>query len=395
MQINRAPLLLLLSITLAGCPPRVPAPKIPTGGTHVVVFHVGQADAMLVVNDGRSMLVDAGATMSKTDRQNFRDIGRTLEQLTGARRLDYFVVSHYHQDHIGLHGTGARESLGDQGLWGLLAEEGVTVDTLVDRGFMIIGPKGNTQKHYERAIPGWIRKGKVRRRIRVKRNDLLQMGRGLRAEVIAADGNGHLMEVRRRYPGMFKRFPPSENDYSVVLKFTRGDFELITGGDLSGRDVTRAFGPIGTSYNDIESIIAEAIGDVEVYRVHHHGSKNSSNDCFMQVLHPEVSIFSSGKNSYHHPAERVYRALNKMGRVYIVSGADQHVYSEVKQDIVEGNVRIVVAEDGKSYTVNGTRFKSLTEAQERGRKGYRKTCTKVWRKRSADKAEEEGQISAD
>ena len=368
----------------------------PVKGTHFVIFHIGQADAMLVVNDGRTMLVDAGATSSKRDRHNFHDIGRVLEKMVGERRLDYFVVTHYHQDHIGLHGVGARAGLGDLGLWGLLSAENVTIDTLVDRGFMVIGKKGNTQKHYERAIPGWIRSGKVRRRMRVRKNDLLDMGRGLRVEVTAVNGNGHLMAVKRRYPGLLKNFPPSENDYSIVLKFTRGDFELATGGDLSGRDVTRAFGPMRISYNDIESVIAGDIGDIEVYRVHHHGSKNSSNDCFMKVLRPEVSIYSTGMNSYHHPAERVYLALKKMGRQFITSGADQHVYNQVKGDILEQDIHVVVAPDGASYKVNGTSFKSLSDEQEKALPGHVASCKPDWKKqRSVDKAEEEGAIDMD
>jgi len=345
-----------------------------------VVFHIGQAAAMLVVNDGWTMLIDAGATTSKLDRENFRDIGRTLEQLAGHRRLDYFVVSHYHQDHIGLHGVGARAGLGDLGLWGLLADEGVTIGKLVDRGFVVFsGPKGNTQKHYERAIPGWRKDGKVCERMRAKRRDMLLMGKGLKVEVIAVNSNGHLMDVKRRYPGLLKNFPPSENDYSIVLKLTRGDFEMATGGDLSGRDVTRSFGPMRVSYHDIESPIAKDIGDVEVYRVHHHGSKNSSNDCFMQVLRPEVSIFSTGMNSYHHPDMRVYDTLKKMGRVYITSGADQHVYSKVKDRVLEKDVHVVVAPDGRTYKVNGAPFKSLSEKQEKALPGHKAACQSRWR----------------
>ncbi len=365
----RAPALLLLSLLgLAGCPrglaPRWPRSTADDPRTYITFFHMGQADCMLVVHRGKSLMVDAGATWTRQDRDNYRDVPRRLEELTGRRRLDYFVVSHYHQDHIGLHGVGPRAGVGDLGLWGLINDLGVTVDTMVDRGSFVIGPKGATQRHYERAVIGWRQEGKVRRRLRVKRGDTLDMGPGLRVEVVAADGNGRLLELAKSLPDSIHRYPPSENDYSIVLKLTKGDFELATGGDLSGFNVARSFGPVRVGYFDIESEIAGAIGDLEVYHVHHHGSKNSSNPCFLSVLRPEVSIFTTGSNRYHHPHERVFDALTRAGRVFITSGADPKVYARVKGRILAADVNLLVSADGSRYWVNGEAHRSRSEAQE-------------------------------
>jgi competence protein ComEC len=388
-----------LVLLLASCAPlgyRWPhLPRHTDGAVHVIVFHIGQADAMLVLHRGRSMLIDAGVTWSKVDRQNFRDIPRRLEALQGHRRLDYFVVTHYHQDHIGLHGTGARASVGDLGLWGLLADEGVTIKTLVDRGFATVGAKGPTQRAYERAVEGWIRSGKVRRRYQAKHRDLLDMGPGLQVEVMAVNANGRLQQILRKNPRLLRRFPPSENDYSIVLKLTKGDFEMITGGDLTGRDVTRAFGPNRISYNDIESVIAGEIGDIEVYRVFHHGSHNSSNPCFVRALRPEVSIFSTGKNGFGHPDPEVYRSLKKLGRVYITSGADPHVYSEMADDIVEHDVEVIVAPDGHRYWVQGTELSSRSEAEEQALPGRVTRCPMRQELRDPDKPSESGPVEHD
>jgi beta-lactamase superfamily II metal-dependent hydrolase len=379
----RRPLLLifpvLLGVSLPACPhgragwPRI-QPDDPR--TLITVFHIGQADCMLVVHRGRALMIDAGATWTRRDRDNFRDIPYRLEQLTGRRHLDYFVVTHYHQDHIGLHGVGPRAGIGDLGLWGLINDYGITIGTLVDRGSMVLGKKNATMKHYERAARGWLRSGKVQRRRRVKAGDLLEMGPGLQVKIVAANGNGRLLELARRLPDFLRRYPPSENDYSIVVKLTQGPFEMVTGGDLSGAGVAKSFGPVRIGYNDIESVIAGDIGDVEVYRVDHHGSKNSSNPCFIKVLHPEVSVFSTGMNRYGHPAPRVYRALKALGRVYITSGADPKYYNDVKQDIVDQDVRIMVSGDGRSYRVNGDPYQSLTDEQERQRPDYVPACTR-------------------
>ena len=61
-----------------------------------------------------------------------------------------------------------------------------------------------------------------------------------------------------------------ENDF-LCGKFVSRRFRLFVGGDLTGENIVRRFGPNGTSYNDIELIAAD-VGPVEMYRVNHHGS---------------------------------------------------------------------------------------------------------------------------
>jgi beta-lactamase superfamily II metal-dependent hydrolase len=374
-------------------------PGLPTakeGAAHFVVFNVGQADSLLVLSGGKSLLFDAGVTMAKAGRESYRGIAHRLEELTGARRLDYFVVSHYHQDHIGASGEGRRARQGNTGLFGLLEEENVTIDTIVDRGFVVVaGRKGPTQRAYERAVERWIAQGKIRRRRAVKRHDLIDLGQGMRVEILAASGNDRLLEVLRNEPRLFARFPPSENDYSIALKFTKGDFELYAAGDLSGEDITRSFGPKSRmSYNDIESGIAEDVGEIEVYKVTHHGSSHSSNPCFVSVVHPSVSIFSTGKNSYGHPDLRVYRALKATGPVFITGGADAQVYPVVRGDVLEDDIEVVVAADGKKYWVQGKPFQSKSEADEAARPGRVTRCVPPKKVRDPEKAEQEVEAGA-
>ncbi|HEY3357005.1 MAG TPA: hypothetical protein VGQ83_27390, partial [Polyangia bacterium] len=287
-----------------------------------------------------------------------------------------------HADHVGMHGHGRAGSLGELGLWGLLADERVTVGTLIDRGAFIIGPKGATQRAYERSLPLWLR-GSVAHRQVAREGMLIEMGPGLKVEVVAVNGAGRLLEIMEKKKSFFRRYPPSENDYSIALKFTLGEFELFSGGDLSGQDAVRKFGTTASSYNDIESRVAARVGDVEVYRVNHHGSDHSSNPCFIRVLNPEVSIFSVGDNGYGHPTLRVYEALRRISRVILTGGADRRVYSQVKQDINHGPVEVVVEPGGAHYYVEGERYRSLTEAEERARSDFLPGCE------DKDRAEDE------
>ncbi len=374
----RLMLLTLLPLLLAGCGPTLTTATRPTftydgqsspgeGATRFVVFDVGQADCMLVINDGRTMLVDAGVSRSREDRDAMGAVARRIESLTGRRHLDYLVVTHYHADHIGTHQARGKNERRDQGLWELLDHENFTIDTLVDRGSFTYVFKGGTQKKFETSVSRWLRDGLIRTRRLARTGDTIDLGKDLRIEVVAVNGNDVLASSRARDPAMFEKWPPSENDYAIALKFTKGDFEFFTAGDLSGRYVYKTFGPITMSYNDIESVIAEAIGDIEVYRVNHHGSDNSTNPCFLSVLHPEVSIFSTGDNSYGHPAPRVYQATRATGDVWITGGGDPALLPMLRQDVVDGDIEVMVASDGRRYWVNGKAYESRTDAEEASR----------------------------
>jgi beta-lactamase superfamily II metal-dependent hydrolase len=320
-----------------------------------VFMDLGQADALLVWHRGKTLLVDAGESRHAPDASRYRGVVRRIEQLTGKRHVDHLVATHYHRDHVGFEGPDVQS-----GLFALLAQEGLTAGTLWDRGAGSVGDKGEVQRAWERALPGWLASGRVGMHRAAALGDTLDLGDGLRVEVVAVNGNGRFATVDDH----LRAWPPSENDSSVALKFTSGDFELFSGGDLTGATVERAFGLRREGYHDVESSTAPRVGDVEVYRADHHGSGHSSNPCLVSTLRPEVSIISTGENSYGHPDLRVVKALRQHGLVFITSGADARVRAEVAGEIVGGDVEVHVAADGRRYTVNGWPFRSKTEADE-------------------------------
>lgn len=362
----RALLVCLLAVTLTDCTAsrrrsgqvRIRASAITDAPTRFVFFDLGQADGLLVLNEGKTLLIDAGESRERSDSDRFHVIGEVLEQLTGRRHLDGFLVTHYHRDHLG---DPSRHS----GLWGLF-DDGVTVGTLYDRGSDIYGSggKGDVQRDYETWVPQWLSSGKAKAHHVLKLGETIDLGPGLVAEVVAVNGNGRLTGLLKTDPGVLEAYPPSENDYSVALKFTAGDFELFTGGDLTGSTSLRDFRGHPEGYHDIESSVAQRVGDVEVYRANHHGSRHSSNACFLKVLRPEVSVISSGENSYGHPTPRVFEALTGYGRVFITSGSDPKVREKVRRSVVGDHVVISVERGGKRYSVNGRDYAASDEAQE-------------------------------
>jgi len=65
-----------------------------TTGSKVYFFDVGQADSILVVNDGKTMLIDAG---NNDDGEILVSYIKTL----GISKIDVLVGTHPHEDHIG------------------------------------------------------------------------------------------------------------------------------------------------------------------------------------------------------------------------------------------------------------------------------------------------------
>ncbi len=372
-ECTRVILLLALSACAGRGSDRPGLPTAADGALHIIVFNVGQADATLIHYAGRSMLVDAGS--SQYDRRlASRRIPPRLDAILGGRDLDYFMISHYHQDHIGIPG-GLRHNKTPAGIFGLVERSGVTIDTVLDRGNFSLGNVTQVQRQFDAGVKRWMSVGAVRQRKIVRPGDKIEMGDGLEIEIVSVSGNGYLEKLRAQFPTLIADTPPSENDYSVGFVMRLGDFELFSAGDLSGMSVLRSFGGRAQLYTDIESPVAELVGPVEVYRVDHHGSRYSTNPCFAQVLHPMVSVFSTGKNTYGHPDADVYDRLKGYGDVYITGGADARVYDYVAESIVGDDIEIVVAPDGSKFWVNGNEYTSLPDEREAARPTYRAKCT--------------------
>ena len=68
------------------------------------------------------------------------------------------------------------------------------------------------------------------------------------------------------------------------------------------------------SYADIESSVAPLVGKVEVYKVHHHGSRYSSNAAWLATTTPKVGILSVGSsNTFGHPTLEALGRLHSAG----------------------------------------------------------------------------------
>lgn len=88
-----------------------------------------------------------------------------------------------------------------------------------------------------------------------------------------------------------------ENDDSIVMLLTRGNFKALLTGD-AGLEVLERLPPVD-------------LANLDVYKVSHHGSKYNNSFALINQLKPRYCIISVGKNNFGHPAQEVLEDLKK------------------------------------------------------------------------------------
>lgn len=261
-------MLLALSLVAASALPQGDLAQAPVGLT-VVLVDVGQGDGIVVRSpDGTVHVVDAGE-----EGQGFTTMYPAITALN-PQAYGYTVLSHFHIDHAG-------------GLDDLLV--GLPFQVALDRGD-VNRPSNTSINSYVTAAGG--------RRQQIVVGATYQLGGGATMQCVAANGNiagGGFVDPTSS--------AQEENSRSIALKLVYGDFSMWLGGDLTGG---------GNSTSDVESPAALACGDVDVYKLNHHGSNTSTSLNLVARLSPELCVVSCGDgNSFGHPTTTIVNRLNQ------------------------------------------------------------------------------------
>ncbi|GKX27523.1 hypothetical protein SH1V18_00030 [Vallitalea longa] len=309
------------------------------GNLEIHHINIGQGNATLVVGPtGKSLLIDVGESYWNSSA-DANVIGPYIENVLGSKYIDYVLITHFHCDHIGYIGYG--------GLWNLVEQQNFTIGHMIHRDYdSYLGQTSSTFSNWKTYLEG-VGRNKLNPLIAVEGTNLIDLGSGVTVDILTCDGNGDII------PGNFSNdaYPPSENDYSIGLKISYGDFDEWIGGDLDGEFCTSNY---GYSYHDIETSVAKEIGDVDVYLVNHHGSDHSSNSTFINQLDPEVSIISVGDgNTYGHPRQSVMDLVLATSDVYLTERGEPT--TNIGNSVVCGDV-VIKTSDGINYTVNNNYY---------------------------------------
>ncbi len=94
----------------------------------------------------------------------------------------------------------------------------------------------------------------------------------------------------------------NENDHSVGLVLSYGDWQLFTAGDLGAEFELQALHSWG-----------KANGQFDLLKVGHHGSSTSTSAELLELLQPVMAFISVGEgNAYGHPTDSVLDLLHEI-----------------------------------------------------------------------------------
>ncbi len=274
-------------------------------------INVGQADATLIKSPtGVTMLIDGGNTGNGTN------IIRPYLTSLGITSLNYVVCSHYHADHIG----GLDEVINGMGV--------ANIGSVYDRGSDAPLPTTVAFNEYVTAAT-------AAGRYKIALGQILDLGGGVTMKCVATDG-----EVINY--GLVPGATGSENDLSVGWLLNYNTFQYFTGGDLGGES---------TYYADNETPLAPQVGDVDAFKINHHGSQYSTNQTFVNTLKPEVGIIPVGINTYGHPTQVVLDRLAAANcyMYQIATGSGGTI--PVGKGVIANN-HVILRTSGTSYTVS-------------------------------------------
>jgi len=272
-------------------------------------LNVGQGHAALIVGpDGTTVMVDGG-----NPGDGSGTIVPYLNSL-GITSLTYGITTHFHTDHMG----------GLDEVYNLVS--GPT--TAFDRGNFNI-PSNTQVTQYLSSVAG------VRATPTVGQTVALGGGATLEFVCLNGDWSGGSIDPYA--------FLQGENGSSIGMVIRYGDFDAFIGGDLSGG---------GNATSDMETLIRNDVGPVEVALASHHGSNTSSNSVFIATLDPGMVVYSCGPaNGFGHPTKTVTNRWNS-------PGASRVAWSTTEGEQTNGSGGYVVADDHIVITSDGASFQA-------------------------------------
>ncbi len=274
------------------------------GKLQIHFIDVGQGDAALLITpQGETVLFDDGVA-------NYCNYPIDYLKKLGIDHIDYLIISHYHDDHIGC----TEEVL----------QKFPLKVAAYDRG------GSYNSKPFQRYIRAVGSKRKLAHPGQTISLDSCSTSPVV-ITVVAVNGAGISTN--------------NENDLSLVSLVHFGEFDAVFGGDLSGYDKN--------GYRDIESIIAKKVEQVEVYKVHHHCSSYSTNDFWLAKIKPKVGIISASStigHNYHHPTTQCLKRLHKANVITYWTEQTGSATPDTAFDKIGGNIVIEVTPNSNYFT---------------------------------------------
>lgn len=233
--------------------------NIVTTDLKVYFFDVGQADSILITNNGHNMLIDAG------NNEDGPKLVKYIKEDLGITEFDYLIGTHPHEDHIG----GLDDIINNFDIKKIYLPDITTTTKTFEDVLDAISSKELT-----------ITMPKIGETFKLGEADFTILYTGTNSSDL--------------------------NSTSIITKMIFGKYSYLFTGDTT---------------SDIEKTILDQNIDIDVLKVAHHGSKYSSSLEFLEKTTPSYAIISVGKNnSYDHPSSETINNLKKYtNNIYLTS----------------------------------------------------------------------------
>ncbi|WP_026669359.1 DNA internalization-related competence protein ComEC/Rec2 [Butyrivibrio sp. AE3006] len=251
----------------------------PSPELKITAVDVGQGDGIVIESKGIHMMIDGGST-SKKDVAKYQLVPFLSYEGIGA--LDAVILTHEDEDHM----SGILE------LMGMMEERrsNIRIRNLIlpDIGE---ASKGDNYRMLEAKAAGLEIPTSY-----VKQGDELNLDSAcLRIKCIGP---------------VSKMVTDEPNAYSTILLLKCGDFSGLFTGDVEG-----------TGQENLKEYIRknpDEFSNLTLLKVAHHGSGYTTDEEFLELIHPRISLISCGvDNRYGHPHKELVERLEKIGtRIY-------------------------------------------------------------------------------
>ena len=228
---------------------------------------VGQGDATFIITpQNQTILIDGGGNLLKEN-----DIGKNtllpyiLDK--GYTKLDYVIITHFDQDHVG----------------GIIS---IAKELKIEN--IIIQKQGKESENYKEFLE-IVRDKKIRVTI-VKLGDEIKIEKDIQLKVL--------------WPKEEQIKDNILNNNSLVIKLIYNKFSLLLTGDIE----EIAEKEILKYYKEKEEILK-----ANILKVAHHGSKTSTTEEFLNNVDPQIALIGVGENNnFGHPNENILKRLENI-----------------------------------------------------------------------------------
>lgn len=204
--------------------------------TNIVFFGMGKADSIYIENGSENMLIDTGL---KSDKKT---LSLKLQALK-VRKLDYLILTHPDKDHIG-----AASYILDEFEVGEIIQSNHTKGTKREARIQKVIEEKNIKN------------------ARLTEDRLIELGK-LKVKIITPE--------KEKYK--------KDNNYSLLTLIEDGDLNYLFSGDAEKKL--------------LDEILELDLPTIDLYKVAHHGQKNSNSEKFIQKISPKYAIMTNFKEA--------------------------------------------------------------------------------------------------